>query len=245
MPAAAVPWVSAGLGALGLFEQSQANRGMEGAAGNQLDLQRALIAQQMGGYNQYANLFHQAQQNGQFNPARLEAQAAKDLGYNEATQLGNEAAGARVLGYRPGDSAPLSTMNATRGDFALRFTDLMNQIRNQAYASQMASAGALLPNSSGAAIGALGENARFDVSREVPLGGLLGSLAPYLAQLRNSGNGNWQGGGSPSILNDPGYGAASGIADQVGRFFGGGSPSQPSGSSSPFPRPRSQPLFNL
>jgi hypothetical protein len=142
-------------------------------------------------------------QQGAFNPAQqtFNALHAGQAGLSSA--LGSEAGAARALGYRPGDSVPLTEMNQTQGNFQLQQAGLANQIAQQSRANYLgALQGAPSLSDLGSGIAATGENARMFEGQDTGLGGLLGSLAPLL------------GGGQtdPSLVSAAG--SQQGLADQ-------------------------------
>jgi hypothetical protein len=182
MPASAVPWVSAGLGGLGLLSQSSANAAQESDARKAQALQLSEIAQQRAYEEKMMGIAETADQSGEFNPDTQLSNLQHQTDLDRGNALSSEAGAARALGYKPGDTAPLDQMNATRAGLELQQKEMANQIDQQQFARKEAAYGAANPSGLNAGIGALGEDSRFDVSREVPLTGGLSSIEQGLGQ---------------------------------------------------------------
>jgi len=181
--------VSAALGGLGLLSQYGANQQAENGANQQLALQQQLIGAQIGARNNYLDQVGALGEQGAFNPAQqtFDALHAGQTGLTNA--LNSQAGAARALGYRPGDTVPLTELNQTQGNFQLQQAGLENQIAQQSRANYLAAEqGAPSLSDLGSGIAATGENARMFESQDMPLGGMLGALAPYL-----QGQGNVSG----------------------------------------------------
>lgn len=217
------------LGGLGLLGQSQSNNAQEDIARQQLAQQNALISRQTQLFDALRQIAEQADQQGAFDPNRRLQLLQNQVDYDRNNALNSEAGAARALGYRPGDTAPLDSMNATRGSFDLQLRNLANQVINQSLANKIAAYSAANPSSLNAAMGALGENSRFAIGREIPLGGMLGALAPYLGNSPTSANPAPSTGANPNDsggwagLND--FLSANDASQAVANFFGGGYPS--------------------
>ena len=174
-------------------------------------MQEALIQEQMAQQAAYQNAVSQVEQRGGFNPDRAIQQADSTRSYQEGQALGNEVAGARALGYRAGDTAPLQAMNATRGAYNLQAAQQDQGLRQAANQALLSARAVDLPNATGAAIGALGENYRTDLGLQQPVGGMLGALAPYLSLSQGQQAQAYNPYGSPYytdqvVMGDPGYG---------------------------------------
>lgn len=163
-----------------MIEQSGANSAAQDAANQQLALQQQLINMQLQGYNNYDSHLKTMVQEGAFNPDAQIKLADQSRNYQEKQALGNQASAAKILGYRPGDTMPLQTMNQTSNEYNLAAAQQNQQIRNQANANYLAALAPLLPNATGASINALGENYRTDLSQQVGVGGMLGALLPFI-----------------------------------------------------------------
>lgn len=174
--AQAIPAV---IGGLGLFSQNNANRQAQSDESQQLALQRQLIAQQEQERQAYQNVVNGETQAGAFNPDMAIKQADNSRSYQEQQSLGNDAAAAKALGYRPGDTAPLEQIGATQGAYNLAAGQQDQGLRQQAYANQLAAQEPLIGNT-GPGIAATGENARMFNGNYEPVDGMLRALAPYL-----------------------------------------------------------------
>jgi hypothetical protein len=173
--------VSAALGGLGLVSQYSANQQAQREAQQQLAEQQQLIDAQIGARNNYLNAVGSLGEQGAFNPAQQQFDATHAAQEGLGNALNSEAGAARALGYRPGDSVPISELNRTQGNFQLQQAGLMNQIGQQSRANYLAALqGAPSLTDLGAGIAATGENARMFEGQNAPMGGMLQALAGYL-----------------------------------------------------------------
>ena len=173
---------SLGAGALGAITQKDSNNQQENLAQQQLAQQQGLISRQENLFDTLQNIAKQADAQGYFDPTKRLNLMQGQVDYDRNNALRDEAGAANAMGYRPGDTVPVDQMNQTRGSFDLQLRQLANQIMNQSLANKIAAYSAANPSSLNAAMGTLGENARFDIGREQSLGGLMASLIPYLSQ---------------------------------------------------------------
>src|SRR5437588_5930106 len=169
-----------GAGALGAISQKDSNNQQEGLAQQQLAQQQGLIQRQEGLFDTLQNIAKQADAQGYFDPTKRLNLMQNQVDYDRNNALLSEAGAANAMGYRAGDTAPVDQMNQTRGSFDLQMRQLANQIMNQSLANKIAAYSAANPTSLNAAMATLGDNARFSIGREQSLGGLMGSLIPYL-----------------------------------------------------------------
>jgi len=177
-----------GAGALGAITQKDSNNQQENIAQQQLAQQAGLINRQENLFDTLQNIAKQADAQGYFDPQRRLNLLQNQVDYDRNSALLSEAGAANAMGYRAGDTVPVDQMNQTRGAFDLQLRQLANQIMNQSLANKIAAYSAANPSSLNAAMGTLGDNARFAIGREQSLGGLMASLIPYLQSRQQNNN---------------------------------------------------------
>lgn len=137
MPPVAIPWVAAGIGALGLFQASNAQRQAQNNANAQLSLQQQEIARQNAAYDALMKQYTGNVANGVYNSAANVAAYKNALSNNQKIVSGNIAANAVVMGYRPGDTPVSDAMLKNSNDFALQEAMGERQIIDQKQLQQM------------------------------------------------------------------------------------------------------------
>lgn len=175
--AAALPWVTAGIGAvMGQDQNRRASRQQQEG----LDMQKETLARKNELFDLLKGIVTGADAAGEFNPnTRIQMMNESSLAREGKVQEASAGA-SRILGYRPGDSVPISNMRGTSENFELNRRDQENQIRNEAFARRLGAYGSLNAPSEGIAVGQnlynAGESQRSDLT------GLFQSIMPFLNQ---------------------------------------------------------------
>ncbi|GEM_PF-6196400 len=111
----------------------------------------------------------------------------RDHAYGTQVATNNAAASARILGYKPGDTAPVQAMNAISARGRLDYDRLANQIRANATAAQsqalsnaVGGAGSLYGGGIGAYGNQIGQAMAQDAQDQGLFGSLLSTAMPFL-----------------------------------------------------------------
>src|SRR5690349_1704495 len=88
-----------------------------------------------------------AEQSGQFDPTEQLKLASEQSDLSRARQQETNASTARILGYRPGDTAPLDAIKSTNQEFDLQNRQQAYDIRQNAFGRLMTAYAASNPNS--------------------------------------------------------------------------------------------------
>lgn len=161
------------------------------------DTARKYVDRQNGLINDTTNLagglttsFNTAAQQGAWDPNAQLDQLKADTAYQTKVNTDNAASAARVMGYRPGDTAPLQNMQAMNNQSQLQYADEANRIRTGALQAGYQAAASLANEKAGLYGQAMGANGGLlnyaeqqDQQSGAMLSGLLGTALPFLGGL--------------------------------------------------------------
>lgn len=185
MGAAALPAV---LGAGGLFLQSQANNDAKKAANKATGNQKELIKRQTMLFDTLVGLVQDADKAGQFDPQKQLDQLQTDTSYYANQDMGNSAASARALGYRPGDTAPLKSIRSIDSKYRLQYGQMANEIRRNAFADKLSAYRGIDASSLNPGIQVAGQQAQSAQSRVQNPANAFMSMMPYMMPQKPSIN---------------------------------------------------------
>lgn len=167
------------LGGAGLVSQFLGNQSAQKNANRAQAGQDALVQRQIGLFDQRFKLAMQALNSGQFDPTKAIARANNLSLQEQGTAQNNAAGSARVLGYKPGDTAPIRNQESIAERYrASRQADNFNiesSLRSQMFNAFDPSAGGAL----NAGISTLGNRENQYLGQIAPIGGGLSSLAQF------------------------------------------------------------------
>ena len=197
--------VSAALGVAGYFSGQDSNRAAQMQAEHESRLQQQLIDRQTKLFDTMYSSAQTADRAGQFDPTQRINDAEASLNRNNDINMGNIAASARTMGYRPGDSAPLQDINAQNTDYKLAMATTADNIRRQAFQDKQAAYGAAGGVNLNGAMNATYQQQQLALGQRQSPFNFLSSIQPFLNQGQrssSSGNGGFSfAGASPSNYN--------------------------------------------
>ena len=209
--------VLGGLGAVGGFFAGQdSNRAAQMQAEHAQAQQQQLIDRQTKLFDTMYSGAQTADRAGQFDPTQRINDAEASLNRNNDINMGNIAASARTMGYRPGDSAPLQDINAQNTDYKLAMATTADNIRRQAFQDKQAAYGAAGGVNLNGAMNATGQQQQLALGQRQSPFNFLSSIQPFLAQQQRPTFGN--GGFSFSSFT-PG-GAGDGLTHNMQNHWG-------------------------
>lgn len=87
-------------------------------------------------FTELKGLYDKSVAAGEFDPTRKIADFEKELSNYAQKDIGNTAAAARTLGYKPGDSEPLKRVAAVNSDYQLKRAQGISSIKDNAFQRQ-------------------------------------------------------------------------------------------------------------
>ncbi len=172
--------VSAGIGLGGLLLQNSANKDAKKSQDKATGNQKELIKRQTQLFDRIQGMVSDYDASGGFDPQRQLDQLATDTAAYSERDMGNSAAASRTLGYRRGDSEPLTRLRTIDSNYKLQYGQMANQIRSKAFGDKISAYQGLNPSSLNTGIGVYGQQAQMYQGQQQPLGGLVSSIQPFL-----------------------------------------------------------------
>lgn len=201
------------MGGASLITGIMGNNAQAGAARRAGDQQAQLVKRQSEAFDLLKGVIANAEASGQWDPNKRIAMQNAILDNAQSLDLGNQATAARVLGYRPGDSAPIDGMRATSNNYKLQKQAADQSIINDVFSQKLGAYG-MLNSGSGSlnsGIAAAGDQQRLALSQLQSPAGFLSAYLPYIMQGMGKG-----GASNPPVRN-----SVIAPAPQGGGFSGG------------------------
>lgn len=179
MGAAALPL---GLAAGSMLFQSGENKKNRDAAKKASKGQNALIGRQTELFDELAGIVRGYDQGGGFDPQKDLDQLKMDTEHYSQLDMGNAAGAARSLGYRPGDSEPLTRIRSIDSGYKLKYAQAANEIRRSAFDRKIGAYRAIDPTALNPGIQSYGNQAMQARGQMTNPANLFASIGPYLQQ---------------------------------------------------------------
>lgn len=173
----------------GITGGKSAKKKADRAAGKQSEL----IKMQVELFKRLKGIVEGYDAEGGFDPKMQLEQLQRDTEHYSQRDMSNAAGSARILGYRPGDSAPLKRIRSIDSKYKLGYAQAANQIRESAFGDRLSAYRAIDPTMLNNGIQTYGQQAN---APQPNMGNMFGSIMPFLggggsSPNVNLGNMNW------------------------------------------------------